>query len=272
MGLLDFGTVADSGVKGPYATYSAALAALQADAGAADGDVYELDSGDVYVAQSIGSSFGLIPSKWADQISGDMSNASGSALRIAGESKATTLARGWTESVNHGTLTEVGDALRLDSSTTSNGFCNFIFFPTTGPATSTGVLIAIVLQMVDPSTLDSSAYVEVRDASKARRLALDNLGVAGDIAWHNNQTGNPIGTNDTSLGTSKSVLFIYYPASGEYGSVQTVGDPRALSVANYTNFGTIGSAAVVIQAYNNGGGATKQTVWDLFDVAIWETT
>ena len=272
MGLLTFGAVPEGGVKGPYATYVAALAALQADAGAADGDVYQLNSGDTYVAQSIGSSFGLIPSKWADAISGDMSNVSGSALRIAGESKATTLGRGWAESLSNGTITETGDALRFDSSTTASGFANLLFTPTTGPATSTGVLVALVIQMIDASTLDSSAYVEIRDGAKKRRLALDNLGVAGGVAWHSSSSSSPIGDSDLSIGTNKSVLFIYYPASGEYGSVQAVGDPSALCVADYTNFGTTTSTPVVIQAFNNGGGATKQTIFDLFDIAIWETS
>lgn len=272
MGLLDFGSTPEEGVKGPYADYSAALAALQADAKAADGDAYELDSGDVLVAKSIGSSWGLIPSKWANAISGDVSNASGSALRIAGESKATTLLRGWVEVTNNGTITETGDALRFDSGTGSGDYANLQFPPTTGPATSTGVLVALVIQVIDASTTQRSAYVEIRDGARKRRIVLDNLGVAGAVAWHNSATGTARGENDASIGTSKSVLFVYYPASGELGSVQVVGDASALCAVDYADFGTVATTPLLVQAYNNGGGATKQTIFDLFDIAIWETT
>jgi hypothetical protein len=248
----------------------AALAALQADAGAADGDVYELDSGDVYVAQSIGSTFGLIPSKWADAISGDMSNASGSALRIAGESKATTLARGWVETSNNGTITEVGDALRFDSGTGNFNYAQILFTPTTGPAASTGILAAIVIQMVDASTTQRTAYTEVRDGAKKRRVVFDNGGVAGAVAWHNSDTSTEIGENDASIGTDKSVIFIYYPASSELGAVQVVGDPAALCAVDYADFGTVTPTGIVFLAYNLGGGATKQTIFDIFDIAVWE--
>jgi len=270
MGLLDFGAVPEGGVKGPYATYSAALAAVQADASAADGDVYELDSGDLYVAQSIGSSWGLIPSRWADAISADVSNASGSALRIAGETLATTLARGWIEVNSNGTITESGDALRLDSGTNNNDYATLRFTPTTGPSTSTGVLVALVIQMVDASTTQRSAVVDVRDSAKTRRVAFDNLGVAGAVAWHNSASGSARGLNDASIGTDKSVLFIYYPASGELGNVQVVGDPAALCAVDYADFGSTTSASISVQAYNNGGGATKQSIFDLFDIAAWE--
>ena len=263
---------ADDRLAGPYADYDAALTALRADSGASDGDAYQLNSGDVYVAQSIGSFFGLIPAKWAGQISGAVSNASGSALRIAGEAKATTLGRGWVENNSNGTITESGDALRFDSSATASGRAQLQFTPTTGPAASTGVLVALVIQMVDVSTTDSSAYIEIRDGAKKRRVALDNLGVAGDVAWHSSSSSNPIGENDTSIGTDKSVLFIYYPASGELGSVQAVGDPSALSAVDYADFGTTTNTPLLLQAFNNGGGATKQTTFDLFDIAIWETT
>ena len=272
MGLLDFGTVPEGGVKGPYATYGAALAAVQADASAADGDVYQLTSGDVFVAQSIGSSFGLIPAKWADQIQGDMSNASGSALRIAGESKATTLARGWVENNNVGTITESGDALRLDSSDTSGGYAQLKFTPTSTLSTSTGFLIAVTLQMVDARSFQGGATLNLHDGTKERRLQFDDDAVAGDLHWASNGPTDQ-GISDAAIGTAKATLFIHLPASGEIGGVQVVGDPRARCVVEYSSFDASGNTFCLFGNFCSApGGASLRSIFDIYDVAIWELT
>jgi len=271
MGLLDFGSTPEGGVKGPYTDYDTALTALRADATASDGDVYQLDSGDLYVAQSIGSSFGLIPAKWADQIQGDMSNASGSALRIAGESLATTLARGWVEFNNVGTITESGDALRLDSSDTSNGYAQLQFTPTSTLSTSTGFLVAVTLQMVDASNLQGHALLHLRDGTKERRLHLDDDGVAGDLHWASNSTTDK-GISGAAIGTAKTAMFVHLPASGEIGGLQVVGDPRARCVVEYSSFGSDAGTVFLLTAYCVGGGAARRVIYDVYDVAIWELT
>jgi hypothetical protein len=271
MPFLDFGISPEEGVKGPYADYDTALAALRADAGASDGDLYELDSGDVYVAQSIGSAFGLIPARWVDQISGDMSNASGSALRITGESKATTLARGWVEFNNVGTITESGDALRLDSSDTPSGYAQLQFTPTSTLSTSTGFLVAVTLQMVDASSLQGNAILHLRDGTKERRLHLDDDGAAGDLHWASNSTTDQ-GLSDVAIGTAKAVLFIHLPASGEIGGLQVVGDPRARCAVEYSSFGSDAGTVFLLTAYCVGGGAARRVIYDVYDVAIWELT
>jgi len=274
MGLLDFGAVPEGGVKGPYADYSAALAALRADAGAADGDVYELDSGDVYVAQSIGSSFGLIPSKWADQIQEDMSNATGSALRIAGESKATTLGRGWTELLqNGGTITESGDALRLDSGTTSSGLARLQFVPTSGLSSATGFLIGFTIQIVNVGSARGSAQYVIRDGTKRRWLHLDDNGTEGDLHWAGSDT-TIVGESNADISTSKTTLFTYMPASGEFAGLQIVGDPRARCVADYSDFQSAGALSDVFffAAFASSGGASNQVVIDIFDIFAWEVT
>jgi len=261
----------DDRLAGPYASYDAALTALRADSGASDGDVYQLTSGDTYVAQSIGSSFGLIPAKWADQISGDMSNASGSALRIAGESKATTLARGWVEFNNVGTITESGDALRLDSSDTSSGYAQLQFTPTSTLSTSTGFLVAVTLQMIDASNLQGNSILHLRDGTKERRLHLADDGVAGDLHWASNSTTDQ-GISGAAIGTAKAALFVHLPASGEVGGVQVVGDPRARCVVEYSSFGSNAGTVFLLTAYCVGGGAARRVIYDVYDVAIWELT
>jgi hypothetical protein len=274
MPFLDFGITPSSGVKGPYADYDTALAALRADAGASDGDVYELDSGDQYVAQSIGSSFGLIPAKWVDQIQEDMSNASGSALRIAGESKATTLARGWTELLqNGGTITESGDALRLDSGTTGSGLARLQFVPTSGLSSATGFLIGVTLQIVNVGSAKGFAQYVIRDGTKRRWLHLDNNSTEGDLHWAGSQT-TTAGESNANIGTNKSTVFTYMPASGEYAGLQIVGDPRARCVADYSDFQSAGALSDVVffAADASSGGASNQVVIDIFDVFAWEVT
>ena len=274
MPFLDFGISPEEGLKGPYADYTTALAALRADAGASDGDVYELDSGDVYVAQSIGSSFGLIPAKWVDQIQEDVSNASGSALRIAGESKATTLARGWVELLqNGGTITESGDALRLDSGTTSSGLARLEFVPTSGLSSATGFIIGVTLQIVNVGSAQGNAQFVIRDGTKRRWLHLDDGGTAGDLHWAGSQTTD-IGESNSNIGTGKSVLFVYMPASGEYAGLQIVGDPRARCVADYDGFQSAGTLSdrFFFASFASSGGASNQVVIDIFDVFAWEVT
>ena len=274
MGLLDFGSTPEEGVKGPYADYSTALAALQADAGAADGDVYELNNGELYVAQSIGSSFGLIPSKWANQIQEDMSNATGSALRIAGETKATTLARGWTELLqNGGTITESGDALRLDSGTTSAGLARLQFVPTSGLSSATGFLIGFTIQIVSVGSAQGYAQYVIRDGTKRRWLHLDDGGTEGELHWAGSQTTDA-GESNANIGTNKTTLFTYMPASGEFAGLQIVGDPRARCTADYNDFQSAGALSNVFffAADASTGGASNQVVIDIFDIFAWEVT
>ena len=262
---------ADDRLAGPYADYSTALAALRADSSASDGDVYVLNSGDVYVAQSIGSSFGLIPSAWADQIQEDMSNATGSALRIAGETLLTTLGRGWTEFNNVGTITESGDALRFDSSTTNNGYAQLHFSPTSGLSSSTGFLVGIVIQIVDAPSQQGGSSIHFRDGTKERRIHLDDNATAGALHWASNASTDK-GSSNASIGTNKSAVFIYFPASGESGRVEIAGDPRSHCIVDYSDFANEATTLFFINAYNTGGGVARQVVFDVFDIAVWEVT
>ena len=265
---------ADDRLAGPYADYDTALTALRADSGASDGDAYQLNSGDVYVAQSIGSSFGLIPAKWADQIQEDMSNASGSALRIAGESKATTLARGWAELLqNGGTITESGDALRLDSGTTSAGLARLQFVPTSGLSSATGFLIGFTIQIVSVGSAQGFAQYVIRDGTKRRWLHLDDGATAGELHWAASQTTDA-GESNANIGTSKTTLFAHMPASGEFAGLQIVGDPRARCTADYNDFQSAGALSNVFffAADASTGGASNQVVIDIFDIFAWEVT
>ena len=123
MGLLDFGAVADSGVKGPYADYDTALTALRSDVTASDGDLYQLDNDMVfnaYVSEGPGI---LIPSDLYDRVSAYVDNASGDAYFVAADTEAEIVARGWVVAeANGGSVTGGnGSAFRCDSGAASSG-------------------------------------------------------------------------------------------------------------------------------------------------------
>lgn len=144
MGLLDFGTVPETGVKGPYTDYDTALAALRADAGASDGDVYELDSGRLLVAHLTSHASGgiLIPSEIdALYTVGNLaSNATGDAYWTEDDDWIAAEGRGFDDSgvVAPGTLSGApGGGVRLASGV--NGDARVRFSPTS----ATGVMLLV---------------------------------------------------------------------------------------------------------------------------------
>ena len=123
MPFLDFGISPEEGVKGPYTDYDTALAALRADAGASDGDAYQLDSGQLFAAYTSEGPGILIPSDLYARVSGYVSNASGTSHLTTSDSKADLTGRGWviTES-NEGTVTGgAGSPFRLDAGANIGG-------------------------------------------------------------------------------------------------------------------------------------------------------
>lgn len=130
----------DDRLAGPYADYDTALAALRADAGASDGDLYQLDSGQAFAVYASEGPGILVPPQFLPQISDYASNASGSAWlsTAVDDDLADVTARGWVAAGAAGGPAPTWDpalGIVVDSSTGgTDGLSRalFSFTPTTG--------------------------------------------------------------------------------------------------------------------------------------------
>ena len=142
MGLLDFGAVAEEGVKGPYADYDTALTALRADAGASDGDVYQLNNGLIYLANTSGPSI-LLPPDLHSQGWTHHSNATGDAYFTSSDALADVSGRGWDVTDNEvgaSVTKSAGSALVMTGGSSSN-YARVKFTPTANAQTSTLAIV-----------------------------------------------------------------------------------------------------------------------------------
>ena len=178
MGLLDFGAVPEGGVKGPYADYDTALTALRADAGASDGDAYQLTSGQLFAAYTSEGPGILIPSDLYPQINAYVSNATGIAHQTTADTQADLVARGWTTPTSgSGTITGGdGSAFRLDTVTGSSTSAEIQFASSTS---TPRVLMLTKIQPIVGTTLSVSRH---RVFSGARYLQMSSTdGVLGQF-------------------------------------------------------------------------------------------
>lgn len=118
-------------IKGPYADYDAALAALRADAAAADGDIYLLNDGRMFAALT-GDLGWLLPPRAYNRTSGLVSNATGNAEFSKADALADVTDRGWVASTTApGSVTKTaGAALICSSPNPATTVASFIFTPT----------------------------------------------------------------------------------------------------------------------------------------------
>ena len=182
MGLLDFGAVADSGINGPYADYDAALTALRADASASDGDVYQLNNGQLFAAYTSEGPGILIPSDLYPQIDAYVSNATGIAHQTTADTQAALVARGWTTATTgSGTITGgSGSAFRLDTVTGTSTSAEIQFASSTS---TPRVLLLTKIQPIVGTTLAASRH---RVFSGARYLQMSSTdGVLGQFDTYN---------------------------------------------------------------------------------------
>ena len=131
----------DDRLKGPYADYDAALTALRADSGASDGDVYQLNNGLVYLANTSGPSI-LLPPDLHSQGWTHHSNATGDAYFTSSDALADVSGRGWdvTDNETGASVTKsAGSALVMTAGTGSN-YARVKFTPTANSQTSTLVI------------------------------------------------------------------------------------------------------------------------------------
>jgi hypothetical protein len=150
MGLLDFGSTPEEGVKGPYTDYDAALTALRADATASDGDLYQLDNDMIFVAYTSEGPGILIPSDLYDRVSGYASNASGDSYLTTSDTKADLTGRGWTITENNEGAVTGGDgsAFRLDAGTNIGGSSDTAALGFTPTSNQTSVICLVKMQPI----------------------------------------------------------------------------------------------------------------------------
>ena len=192
MGLLDFGSTPEGGVKGPYTDYDTALTALRADATASDGDAYQLDSGQLFAAYTSEGPGILIPSDLYPQIDAYVSNATGIAHQTIDDTQADLVARGWTTTTSgSGTITGGdGSAFRLDTVTGSSTSAEIQFASSTN---TPRVLMLTKIQPIVGTTLSASRH---RIFSGARYLQMSSTdGVLGQFDTYD------FGSNARVVGT-----------------------------------------------------------------------
>ncbi len=173
MPFLDFGISPEEGVKGPYADYDTALAALRADITASDGDLYQLANDMTFNAFTSEGPGILIPSDLYDRVSGYVDNASGDAYFVSADTEAEIIARGWAVAeANGGTVTGGnGSAFRCDSGAASGGapFSNAqITFTPTSAVTS--CLVVAKLQAVSGSARPDQTYALAHFNPRSTRI------------------------------------------------------------------------------------------------------
>lgn len=172
MGLLDFGSTPEEGVKGPYTDYDAALTALRADASASDGDAYQLDSGQLFAAYTSEGPGILIPSDLYPRVSGYVSNASGDSYLTTADTKADLTGRGWTITENNeGTVTGGdGSAFRCDAGTNIGGSSDTAALEFTPSSSQTSAIVLVKMQPISGTLNGQSSACRVQTGSDIFRV------------------------------------------------------------------------------------------------------
>ena len=185
MGFFSWGITPSEGVKGPYADYDTALTALRADAGASDGDAYQLDSGQLFAAYTSEGPGILIPSDLYPQVDAYVSNATG----IAADTQADLVSRGWTVTTSgSGTITGGdGSPFRLDTVTGSSTGASVVFLPTSNATHS------LMLIKIQPISGTSTAVTRLRIYTGTRYFQISCTdGVLGQFDTYQFTTGGPV--------------------------------------------------------------------------------
>ena len=175
MPFLDFGITPEEGVKGPYADYSTALAALRADAGASDGDIYQLDDGRTFAALT-GDLGWLVPPRAYERTSGLVTNATGNAEFAKADALADVTGRGWSAAENGtGTATKSAGAALVVSAPSNSASVLFDFVPT---ANLDAGLILFKLTGITGAVMGNANAI-INTGSKSVRLSFSYLAAGG---------------------------------------------------------------------------------------------
>ena len=180
MGLLDFGTVPEAGIKGPYADYDTALAALRADAAASDGDVYQLTDERIYVAYVSEGPGVLLPPPLARRVLGYVDTSAGDAYFTLSDDEDTDgdlTARGLilSEAATATSSKVAGSPLELRAPA-SGDFCSLTATPS---ASQTKTLALMRVSALRAETDAASSVIDLFVGSGARRARV-SLSLGGE--------------------------------------------------------------------------------------------
>jgi len=178
MGFFSWGITPSEGVKGPYADYTTALAALRADAGASDGDSYQRDDGRTFAALT-GDLGWLVPPRAYNRISGLVTNATGSAEFAKADALADVTGRGWVVSTTGtGSVTKsAGAALICSSPNPATTVAQLEFTPTT--ALAKGLVILKITGITGAQKANNNLWLHTGAAFFRFTLANGSAGSVG---------------------------------------------------------------------------------------------
>lgn len=179
-------------IKGPYSDYDAALTALRADAAAADGDVYQLDNGLIYLANLSGPKI-LMPPDLHSQGWTHHTNASGSAYLTSSDALADVSGRGWdvTDNETGATVTKTAGSALVMTGGTGNNFARLKFDPTT----NTQDTILLVIKATSTTTTFKATNGYLQSGTFWMNFALAN-GSADHAVWYKGSSVSGEGVAD----------------------------------------------------------------------------
>ena len=182
----------DDRLKGPYADYDTALTALRADTSASDGDVYQLDNGLIYLANTSGPGI-LLPPDLHSQGWTHHSNATGDAYFTSSDALADVSGRGWdaTDNETGATVTKTAGSALVMTGGTSNNFARLKFTPTT----NTQDTILLVIKATSTTTTFKATNGYLQSGTFWMNFALAN-GSADHAVWYKGSSVSGEGVAD----------------------------------------------------------------------------
>ena len=260
MGLLDFGTVAEEGVKGPYANVAAALTALRAAASPSDGDIYQLTAGDLYIAHGTSSDLPfLVPADLAARFTlGDLlSTVNGDCIIAPADDLTAVTGRGWTtaNSTGNATVTKAvdGAAILTGSASGDDADLRFVF-----DETPTSILVFAKISAAT-GTIDTNTGLYTGNNTNFQRLSWTS-GAAG--TWDYLLGINPIGGQLGSLtGTTATYLWSILDGSAA-DALCGLWTPDGLTLVTERDDNNSGAVKYIRIRTGYTGGAGASSSWD----------
>ena len=276
MGLLDFGAVADSGVKGPYADYDAAITALRSDVTASDGDLYQLDNDmtfNAFVSEGPGI---LIPSDLYDRVSGYVDNASGDAYFISADTEAEIVARGWViVENNNGTVSGGnGSPFRCDSGTSAGGAADTGAIQFTPSSSQSSIIQIVKLDTAGTAIRPEQSYAcSHYDGSRVLRVVstAGSVGAFGIYSSLNTLLSAAVGAF-TEASTGWFIMYSDRTTSTNVVSVRRLEDKPEEAVSAEvgdlpsSTFGAVTYLGAVLASTGN------QSILDFYEAHVVATT
>ena len=267
---------ADDRLAGPYASYDAALTALRSDVTASDGDLYQLDSGRLFVALTSSGPGILIPSDLYPRVSGYVSNASGNAHFVFTDTEAEIVARGWTVAENNAGVVSGGGGspFRTDGGTNIGGpfdSASISFIPT---AAQTSVLLLVKAQPISGTLNGQSWFVRTLTGADDFRISATNGALGSFSVMQGGTTNLTAAVGAIQNGTDADWYIMYCDTTTQTNMVycRRIDDPveEALMVEVTDLPATTSSYAAYLGCFQGSIGG--HTVHDFFEAHVLVTT